>query len=279
MNKNKVSVIIVTCNSLSTIPDCLKALELCAESSDIIIIDNKSTDGTIQFIEENHPDIYLIKTKKNIGFGPACNVGASFAKGEFLFFLNPDVILEDDAILELSEAFQRCENPGALAARMVNPDGSFHPTCRELPTINNIFFSRGSLVGKMFSNSLYTHKDYNELTEVPAVSGTALFIKRVLFHELGGFDKRYFMYMEDTDLCLSLHRNGYKNYFVPDAMGCHHWGKGSEVGFFKRKLYHHSSVWKYFLKHYPNGFSLLLLPLLLVVNLTLIGLYSLVRKN
>jgi len=95
-------------------------------------------------------------------------------------------------------------------------------------------------------------------------------IRRALFAEAGGFDKRFFMFMEDTDLSLRLCQLGYRNLFVPSAGGVHHWGKGSQAGRTRRVYYHHVSLWKYFLKHFPNGFSVVLLPLLLLVNFILV---------
>jgi GT2 family glycosyltransferase len=87
-----------------------------------------------------------------------------------------------------------------------------------------------------------------------------------LFDKVGRFDQRFFMFMEDTDLSLRLHQSKYANLFVPTAGGCHRWGGGSDVGRVRRLAYHHVSVWKYFMKHFPNGFSILPLPLLLLIN-------------
>ena len=74
------------------------------------------------------------------------------------------------------------------------------------------------------------------------------------------------MYMEDTDLCLRLRNSGLKNYFVPSAGAVHLWGKGSRAGRTRRRWYHHVSVWKYFVKHFPDGFSVIVLPVVLAVN-------------
>jgi GT2 family glycosyltransferase len=82
------------------------------------------------------------------------------------------------------------------------------------------------------------------------------------------------MYMEDTDLSLRLHQAGYVNLFVPSAGAVHYWGEGGRQGRVRRLWRHHMSVWKYFLKHYPNGFSVILLPVLLAANFCLSVLFS-----
>jgi GT2 family glycosyltransferase len=153
------------------------------------------------------------------------------------------------------------------------PDGTFQATCRKLPHFKNMLYSRGSIFSKILGNGHhYTLPDYDETTPIPAAAGTMMMIRNQLFKELGGFDKRFFMYMEDVDLCCRLSLQGYINYFVPSAGGVHLWGKGSRAGKFKRNLLHHYTLWKYFIKHHPSIRSYLLLPFILSLNLLLISL-------
>lgn len=262
---------VVTFNSAERIESCLKALSAEIESigGDIIIYDNGSQDSTIRAIEAGFPKVRLFRSPKNIGFGAASNRAAAEAGGEYLLFANPDLIIDRGAVANLIDALMKQPGAGAVAGRMRHPDGSFQPTCRKLPTTNNIFFSRGSIFGGRSEKNGYTLGDFDTTTVVPAASATCLLMRRDFFLTLKGFDERFFMFMEDTDLCLRIGAAGKKVYFEPKAGGIHHWGKGSAVSSFRRQWYHHMSVWKYFLKHYPNGFSLLLLPLALLINLLL----------
>ncbi|MEW5796861.1 MAG: glycosyltransferase family 2 protein [Candidatus Zixiibacteriota bacterium] len=272
----KVSIIVVAHNSLPALSGCLKALDAAVAGIDheLILVDNASTDRSAAEAVQLFPLATVLKNDKNLGFAAACNRGAEVAAGEWLLFLNPDVTIDRDALAHLLTAAQSNENAGLISGRLRNADGSFQPTCRQFPTIGNIFFSRGSALAWLLKRPVtagvrYTLPDYDQTTAVPAVAATMVMIKRDLFEQVGRFDTRFFMYMEDTDLSLRLHQHGRVNLFVPSAGGVHRWGEGTTVGRVRRLLWHHHSVWKYFLKHFPNGFSVVLLPLLLAANLAI----------
>ncbi len=273
-----VSVIIVTYNSSATVTEALRAVSPANQPPvlETIVVDNNSTDGTVAHIAAEFPQVKIIPSDRNRGFAYGCNLGANAAGGEYLLFVNPDLVLDQGAIEQLLLAMRTRPRAGVTAGRLRYPDGQFQANCRHFPTISNLLFSRGSAIGRIFLNRLfrnsgyYTLPDYSEVTEVPAVAGTMMLIRRDLFKLAGGFDRRFFIYMEDTDLCLRLDMSGYKNLFVPQAGAVHGFGKGSSAGKFVRAWHHHQSLWRYFLKHYPNGFSLILLPVLLTVHLVVV---------
>lgn len=241
----------------------------------MVVVDNNSSDESVKCVRGYFPEAEIIELGENVGFAAACNMGAWTAKGEFLIFHNPDLQLDSGAIEELARVCEEQEGFGAGTGRLRFPDGSFQPTCRHFPTTGNIVFSRGSVLARLLGKSeRYTLPDYTAITEVPAVAGTLMIIKRELFEAVNGFDERYFMYMEDSDLCLRLNRAGYKNYFVPAAGGIHLWGQGSRGGRLRRNWYHHVSLWKYFLKHFPNVVSLFIMPLVLAVHLILVSIFG-----
>ncbi|PKK84776.1 MAG: hypothetical protein CVT49_01075 [candidate division Zixibacteria bacterium HGW-Zixibacteria-1] len=269
--QKSVSAIVVTFNSAERIESCLKALsdEVDSVGGEIIVYDNASQDATIRAIETGFPRVVIHKSEKNIGFGAANNRAAAKSGKEYILFANPDLIIDKGSISALIEALEKLPDAGAVAGRMRNPDRTFQPTCRKLPTTNNIFFSRGSILGGKAGMTQYTLGDFDSSAAVPAAAATCLLMSKNFFLSLGGFDERFFMFMEDTDLCVRIAAAGRIIYFVPGAGGVHYWGGGATVSAFKRLWHHHMSVWKYFLKHYPNGFSLLLLPAALLVNLLL----------
>ena len=245
----------------------------------MIVVDNASGDSSAATAREIFPDCKIVENDRNLGFAAACNRGAKEAAGEFLLFLNPDVVIDPDAISRLLDTFKRRPEAGLVSGRLRFPDGSFQATCRNFPTAANLVFSRGSLLLRMFAGGIdrkarYTLPDYDETTEVPSVAATLLMIRKELFEKLGGFDERFFMFMEDTDLSLRSCQAGRKNFTVPAAGGVHAWGEGSRAGGFRRHRHHHMSLWRYFLKHHPNGFSVIVLPVLLTLNLLLSLLFS-----
>ncbi len=278
----KLSIVTVLHNSSSVIEPCLESIAAAAPDLkyELIVVDNNSADNGPAIVADLFSDTVFITNRRNRGFAAACNQGANAAHGEFILFLNPDVVADPNSISTLVAEQAKQENPGAMTARMRHPGGAFQSTCRRFPTINNLLFSRQSILGRLLRKSpeIYTLADYSKTTTVEAVAGTMLLIGRDLFNRMGQFDERFFLYMEDTDLSQRLSQNGFQNYFVPSSGGQHAWGKGSDASKFKRHCHHHYSMWKYFLKHYPNGFSLILLPLLLMINLTLVSILDLFRR-
>ncbi|MBD3403116.1 glycosyltransferase [candidate division GN15 bacterium] len=280
-----VSIILVTHNSRPILDDCVRALQASTVdlSTELIVIDNASDTSPEQAIREVFPEATVTVNTRNAGFAAGCNQGARQAIGDYLLFVNPDVIVDRDAIVELLRVCRKRENPGLTGGRLRFPDGGFQATCRNFPTAGNLLFSRGSFLSRLSGSAdtagnRYTLPDYAETTEVPAVAGTLVVIRRDVFERAGGFDERFFMYMEDTDLSLRLHRAGYRNLFVPSAGGVHDWGRGSRISRVRRAARHHYALWQYFLKHEPNAFSLFLLPLFLLANLLIVSILPAKRR-
>lgn len=266
-NKIIVSVIIVSYNSDSTLLEALKSLRSSEHSLEIILVDNNSSDNSIATAKKIFPEVIVIENKINKGFASACNQGANTACGEYLLFHNPDLTIDKDCITNLLKVYSLNKNIAVLGGRMRFPNGNFQATCRKFPNFSNILFSRGAVFSYFKKNkNLYTMPDYDQTVEVDAIAGTLLMIKKELFLSSGGFDDRFFMYMEDTDLCCRLKKQGLHNYFVPSAGGVHLWGKGSKTGKTKRLFYHHISIWKYFKKHFPRSLYLIILPVMLFIN-------------
>ena len=260
---------------------CLKHLQVAAGRirHEIIVVDNNSSDNTPSFVKNFFPQAILHLNRKNKGFAAACNTGAELSESALLLFLNPDVFLDQPAITELLNSYTNLDRVGAVVGRLRFPDGTFQPTCRRLPTISNILFSRRGIIGSFSKeNSKYNQPDYDKITDVPAAAGTFMMISKELFKKIGRFDERFFMYMEDTDLCKRLIMAGFKNYFVPSAGAVHSWSEGSKAGTVRRSLYHHLSVYKYFNKHRQDLVARLVFPLPLLVNFILVNLFAMIRK-
>lgn len=272
----RVSVILISYRSASILPFTAASLGgACGDLSyEIIAIDNASSDDSAATLGRLFPHGRLIVNQRNLGFARACNQAAALAQGEWLLFLNPDVALDPEAVAHLVEAGSR-QDAGLIVPRLRIVSGAFHPTCRAFPTPYSLILSRGSVIGWLYEQitgrvaSVYTLPDYPAITEVPAVAATVALIRKSVFERVGRFDDRFFLYMEDTDLSFRLVQSGYRNLFVPKAGGVHRWREGSNVWLPLRIARQHYAVWQYFLKHSPNGYSLIVLPVLLAINFAL----------
>jgi len=193
-----------------------------------VFFDNASTDGSKEFLREkcgNSSNLKLIESKTNTGFCFASNEAAKIADSEYLIFLNPDTIIKTpDLGILLSFVRNTADSDGmmgALGVRILNNDGSLQYSCRSFPTISRQFYESFFLAkifkkSRIFGSYFMTWWDHKSVMETDWVSGAFLLIKRELFLSLNGFDEDYFMYSEDTDLCLRLRKKGYRNYYFPD---------------------------------------------------------------
>ncbi len=254
----RFSIVAVTYNCLNYLQGLIASIQVYPPQGgfEIIVVDNASSDQTAQWCLDAPLDIRLIINQENRGFAAAANAGAKHARGEYILFCNPDVRWTSpvaDLLAAAIEAFPGC---GAAAGRMLFPDGSFQPTCRRFPTFANIWFSRGSLLSRFVqprSEGLeYTLPDYEYPTWVDAAAATCLLLRRDVFVELEGFDERFFMYVEDTDLCRRLWEADLQTWFIPAATAIHYWG-GSSTDQSAVSRYHLASIREYFRKHYPRA--------------------------
>jgi len=264
----QISILIVTFNSASTINQCLDSIIRQSFSDyEILVFDNASGDATLKEISK-YQNIKMFPCQNNIGFGAAMNKLAEKAGGEYLFMLNPDCVCPPETLIRLLD-FARA-HPGAISPALVYPDGDQQLSARSFPGYKNILFSRRS---PLFQLGLAKSGEAGYLfldcaAKVPAVSATALFIGNNLFKQSDGFDERFFMYLEDIDLCRRLAEKEIDIWYLPDVKISHVLGASSASNAIKASYHHHFSMFKYFTKHYPrNKIKNLILFLLLAAGL------------
>lgn len=213
-----VSIVIVNWNTKEFLKDCLFSIppEIPHE---VIVVDNASSDGSGDFIEKNFPDVRLIKNAANKGFAGACNQGADIARGKYLFFLNPDTILEKDSLGRLLEFVENRSWIGAVGPRLIGRDGRVQNSVRRFPTIRGIVLRKILPFGRK-ERLVYRLPD-SIPSSVDQVSGAAFLIKKDLWKDVGGMDERFFMFYEEVDLCRRLKDLGYNIYYLPTARIIH----------------------------------------------------------
>ena len=251
----KVSVVTPNYNGLKFLNTYFETLAIQGRFiEEIIIVDNGSTDGSIQLIEEymNSPnfkiDIKLIKNEENLGFAPAVNQGIHLAKSDYIFSINNDVELDFRTIEKLLESMESSiesgDNPFSIQSKMI----SYHD--KDLIDDAGDEYNLLAYTKKLGDGS---HKDnYNEKMEIfSSCAGAALYRKSVL-EEIGCFDNNFFAYVEDIDLSFRAQINGYKNFLEPESI-VYHYGSatsGSRYNEFKIKLAARNNVWLIY-KNYP----------------------------
>lgn len=240
MNRPDVSIIIVSWNTRSYLARCLAAIPRAAGTPaiEIIVVDNGSTDGTQAMLAEEFPNVRLIQSQENLGFGRANNVGARASRGRALLLLNSDCELLPGALPTMVGALDRDASLGGVLCRLLNADGTLQPS------VHRSFPSPWSLVGELFflsslryavyrSPALHasllrrTIRAHRHAHDVAWGGAACMLVRRDVFEAIGGFDERYFMYCEDMDLCKRIRDAGYRLRYLPGASAVHHWGRST----------------------------------------------------
>ena len=216
-----VSIIIPVYNGLKLTQGCLRSISNNTgyPNCEIIVVDNGSVDGTTEYLRQVQSDrLRPVFHKENLGFVEACNSGAAAASGGYLLFLNNDTEVQPGWLESLVEFTQATPDCGAVGAKLVYPNG-------RLQEAGGIIFSDGS--GCNYGKGQNPNDPrFNFVREVDYCSGAALLVRKTLWDEIGGFDRRYApAYYEDTDLCFEIRRRGFKVYYQPKSVVVHYEGQ------------------------------------------------------
>jgi len=227
----------------------------------VIMADNGSTDGTPEEALEQYPNVRLLRTGANLGYGTAVNRAvddylkdeAAAPYSDFFIVANPDVQWGPRSIDILLDAAARWPRAGSLGPLIRDPDGSVYPSARHLPSL--IRGGMHAVVGPLWRSNPWTAA-YRQARLVPSersvgwLSGSCLLLRRVAFDEVAGFDERYFMYMEDVDLGDRLGRAGWQNVYVPSAEILHDKGHATGRDPARNLAAHHKSTYTFLADRY-----------------------------
>jgi N-acetylglucosaminyl-diphospho-decaprenol L-rhamnosyltransferase len=230
-----VAVLIVSYNTAEALGECIESLQKQRGTlnQQVIVVDNGSTDGSVEMIRSRFTDVELIDVRENLGFARGVNLAATRANAEFLVLLNPDTVVLDRAVERLVSFARSHRGHGLYGGRAVKRDGSLErSSCWALPTVWSMTCFALCLT-TLFPNSRWFNPeampDWNRdsVREVGIVTGCLLLVPHDVWRELGGFDQRYFMYGEDADLAYRARRAGYRPIICPNARIIHDVGKAS----------------------------------------------------
>jgi N-acetylglucosaminyl-diphospho-decaprenol L-rhamnosyltransferase len=223
----------------------------------VIMADNGSTDGAPEEALERYPNVRLLRTGANLGYGSGVNraVAEITPESEFVMVANPDVQWGPRSIDVLLEAAERWPRAGSLGPLIRDPDGSVYPSARHLPSL--IRGGMHAVVGPFWKSNPWTAEYRQERTEpserpVGWLSGSCLLLRRAAFDQVSGFDERYFMYMEDVDLGDRLGAAGWQNIYVPSAEILHDKGHATGRDPARNLAAHHLSTYTFLADRHPR---------------------------
>jgi GT2 family glycosyltransferase len=252
-----VSVVIVVWNAKKYVLECLGSLrEHCAQScSEIIVVDNASTDGTPELIEELYPEFTLIRNQENLGFAKANNIGIAASSGEYVCLVNSDVKFTSDCISALRRFLDENPTVGMVGPKMFTAAGEVARSTMRFPTIWN-YFSRALGLDVAFKGSrwfgglLMSDFDHQTTTPVEVLNGWFVVVRRSSIDRVGLLDPQFFMYGEDVDWCYRFHQAGEGVVFFAEAGAIHYGGGSSSHAPLRFYLELYRATWQYWRKHH-----------------------------
>lgn len=244
----RASVIVLSWNGETYLPDCLNAVMAQSHAPhEVILVDNASTDGSVELVAANFPQVRIIYNDENLGFAGGMNVGLKEATGDIAVLLNQDTVVREDWLAELVKAMETDERIGIAGCKILYPDGQ---------TIQHA----GSYLE--YPLGLAHHYGYgepdqgqwDEQQEVEYVTGAAMAIRREMLERIGYLDGDFFpAYFEDADICFRARQAGYKVVYIPTAILLHRESASMEMETVEQHYYYHRNRLRLLLKHYTLG--------------------------
>lgn len=250
---------------------CLESIEKNPPSMSYhtYVVDNASSDGSAEFVQKKHPDTVLIKNKKNLGFSRANNMVIKDTDSEFILLLNSDCEVYEGSIDDMMDFARKDGSIGIIGPKIVNSDGSIQLSCRRFPSL--IVAGIHTIFSSIFPNNRFSlhykmaDRDRKKPFEVDWVSGSAMMIRRKALDDTGILDEKYFMYVEDIDLCYQMHQRGWKVFYYPHAKVLHHIGGSSRGRQVRPCIIMQKSILHFYVKNYSKTPKILLIPILVFV--------------
>ena len=275
-----LSIVIVSWNTRELLAACLESIERFPPSGkfETWVVDNASSDGTPEMIENDFPAVKLIAETRNLGFAGANNLAIRKAGGEFILLLNPDTVVRPGSLTTLLKYMKENDDVGAAGAKLTNPDGSLQVSCYPFPTLRRELW-RLLQLDRIYAYGVYDMPAWSTTSAraVDVIQGACLLVRREALEQVGLLDEDYFIYTEEVDLCYRIRKANWTLSWVPSADVVHYGGQSTRQVAAEMFLRLYESKVIFFRKHRGrlSGFGyklvLLLISLLRVVGLPLAG--------
>jgi len=237
-----ISIIVVSFNTKNLLLDCLASIfkTIKGISFEVWVVDNSSTDGTVEAIRERYPTIKIIKNTENLGFAAANNQAFRQMNGDYALLLNTDTVFTNGAVKELFDFMEANPEVGMACGQLLNLDGSKQNSIANFPTIFALFFNESVLrilLPKKFPSK---RREYLSPLKVDSCIGACLIVRKKAMEDIGFFDERYFFFFEETDWAYRMKRGGWAIYLVPTAKIFHAQGKTVGSNLHSRIMFYRS---------------------------------------
>jgi len=258
--------VVVNFESGDLLAECVRSVvaDTSAGPVDLVVVDNGSADGSVARARAVVPGLRVVSAPGNVGYARAANLGAAVTAAPVVAVLNPDLVVRPGTAAVLVHRFDAEPTLGAVGPRVRDPDGSDYPSARSLPSIP-VAVGHG-LLGLWWATNPFTARyrqldaDPDRARPVDWVSGAAIWLRRSVLDAVGGWDERYFMYVEDVDLCWRIRTAGFGVAYEPAGEVVHVQGAVTRRRPYRMILEHHRSAWR-FAKRRLRGARRVLLPL------------------
>ena len=252
-----ISIIIVNYSVENYLKKCIESiLKYIGEIDfEIIVIDNNSTDRSVNMLRDNFKQIKLIKNKINLGFAKAVNLGLKKSKGRYVALVNPDAYFIENSFSICRVFLEENSNIGVIGCKVMNEDGTLQLSSRRnFPYIYSYCFKMLGISkifpkNKIFSNYNQTYIDEDIIQETQSISGAFMMFEKKIIDKIGYFDERFFLYFEDTDFCFRAIKAGYKVIYYPLTKFFHYKSMSSKINNLNMKNYFDDSFLLFFEKY------------------------------
>ncbi len=249
----KLSIVIISWNIKTLLAGCLKSIfdHVPGFEHEVWVVDNASSDGSVNMVRQHFPQVQLIANEENIGFAPANNQAIRRCHGRFILLLNPDTEVLPGALEALVQFMEAHPDAGAAGSLLLNPDGSLQPSCFPRPTLSRELWRLFHLDRvRPYGQYHMPTWDQEQPREVDVIQGASLLLRREALDQTGLLDEGYFIYTEEVDLCYRLQQAGWRLYWTPRSKVIHFGGQSTKQVAAEMFLQLYKSKIQFFRKHY-----------------------------
>jgi hypothetical protein len=262
-----LSIVIITRNTKDLLQGLLTSIEkdspLTPFLKEVTVIDNYSTDGTGSMVHKEFPWVLLVKNDRNRGFAAAANIGVSHSAGEYIFFLNSDTLLIEGEVAAMVQFMEENPDVGICGPQLVYEDMKLQRSYAHIPSLLFEIVPR-SLLEMIFpgystkrlpkgeGSSASRESPMQEMRDVPSLIGAAIIVRRRLLHDLGGFDERFFFFLEETDLSVRAREKGARVVFLAFAKVVHLQGRTVRKHWVQGRIQYNISLYEFIRKHHTG---------------------------